>query len=108
MLPHMHLRGKRWEYGLTYPDGRTEMILRVPEYDFGWQTDYRFASPVRIQKGSVLRGVAWYDNSAANPSNPDPSAEVRRGDQTWQEMQFTALLVAVDGAPLPASPVPGR
>lgn len=103
ILPHTHLRGTRWEYTLTYPDGRSEAILRVPAYDFAWQTDYRFTSPVRIPKGSVLRGVAWYDNSAANRSNPDPAAEVRWGDQTWEEMQFSALLVTVDAAPLPAA-----
>jgi hypothetical protein len=103
MLPHTHLRGKRWEYTLTYPDGRSEVILRVPKYDFGWQTDYTFATPLKIPKGATLRGVAWYDNSAANRSNPDPQAEVRWGDQTWEEMQFTALLVTVDSARLPAS-----
>jgi mono/diheme cytochrome c family protein len=104
ILPHTHLRGKRWEYALTYADGTSEVILRVPKYDFGWQTDYRFTVPLRIPKGSVLRGVAWYDNSSANRSNPDPGAEVRWGDQTWQEMQFTALLVTVDNASLPAPP----
>ena len=103
MLPHTHLRGKRWEYTLTYPDGRSETVLRVPDYDFGWQTEYWFASPLRIPRGSVLHGVAWYDNSSANRNNPDPTVEVRWGDQTWEEMQFTALLVTVDGATLPSA-----
>jgi mono/diheme cytochrome c family protein len=102
MLPHTHLRGKRWEYTLTFPDGRSEVLLSVPKYDFGWQTDYKFANPLRIPKGSKITGAAWYDNSKSNPSNPDPTQDVRWGDQTWEEMQFTAFLVTVDKAPLTA------
>ena len=96
MLPHTHLRGRRWEYTLTYPDGRSERLFSVPKYDFAWQTDYTFREPRRIPKGTTLTGVAWYDNSPANRVNPDPNAEVRWGDQTWEEMQFTAVLVSVD------------
>ena len=99
MLPHTHLRGKRWEYTLTYPDGRSQRLLTVPKYDFSWQTDYTFREPLVVPKGSVLTSVAWYDNSAANKANPDPTADVRWGDQTWQEMQFTAVLVSVDSTP---------
>jgi len=96
LLPHTHLRGKRWEYRLTYPDGRTESVLSVPNYDFNWQTYYMFASPLEVPAGARLEATAWYDNSAGNPSNPDPRTDVRWGDQTWEEMQFTAFLYTVN------------
>jgi hypothetical protein len=95
ILPHTHLRGRSWEYRLTYPDGREEVVLSVPKYDFNWQTDYVFASPLRIPKGARLTAVASYDNSAANRANPDPTQEVLWGDQTWEEMCYTALTYAV-------------
>ena len=91
MLPHTHVRGKRWHYEAIYPDGRIETILSVPKYDFNWQTDYVFKEPLRLPKGTKIRSSAWYDKSAANKSNPDPTIDVRWGDQTWQEMQFTAF-----------------
>ena len=94
--PHTHLRGKRWEYRMTYPDGRTDVLLMVPNYDFNWQTGYVFASPLRVPKGAVLKAVATYDNSKENKSNPDPTKDVYWGDQTWEEMQYTGLLYSVD------------
>lgn len=97
LLPHTHMRGKKWEVAATYPDGRTETILRVPQYDFNWQTDYVFAQPLSLQKGTRLRTAAWYDNSTANKANPDPKKDVYWGDQTWEEMQFTAFTFSVDG-----------
>jgi hypothetical protein len=99
MLPHTHVRGKRWIYEATYPDGRTETILSVPNYDFNWQTDYVFKQPLRLPKGTKVRSTAWYDNSASNRSNPDPKTDVHWGDQTWEEMQFTAITLTVDRAP---------
>lgn len=96
MAPHTHLRGKRWEYTMTYPDGRSEVVLSVPTYDFNWQTDYVFATPLRVPKGAVLKGVAHYDNSRENKSNPDPTQPVYWGDQTWEEMQYTGLMYSVD------------
>jgi hypothetical protein len=97
MLPHTHLRGKSWEYTATYPDGRTEVILAVPKYDFNWQTDYVFAEPLKLPKGTRIRAVAHYDNSAANRSNPDPKVDVKWGDQTWEEMMFTSFVYSIDG-----------
>ena len=97
MLPHTHLRGKSWEYTASYPDGRTEVILSVPKYDFNWQTDYVFAEPLKLPKGTKIRAVAHYDNSAANKSNPDPKADVNWGDQTWEEMMFTSFVYSIDG-----------
>ena len=66
LLPHTHLRGKSWEYTATYPDGRSEVILSVPQYDFNWQTEYIFARPLNLPKGTTIRAVAHYDNSAGN------------------------------------------
>jgi hypothetical protein len=97
MLPHTHLRGKSWEYTAIYPDGRSEVILSVPKYDFNWQTDYVFAQPLKLPKGTKIRAVAHYDNSTGNKANPDPSVNVKWGDQTWEEMMFTALVYSIDG-----------
>ncbi len=97
MLPHTHLRGKSWAYTVTYPDGRSEPLLSVPHYDFNWQTDYVFAEPIKLPKGTKIRAVAHYDNSASNKSNPDPKAEVWWGDQTWEEMMFTSFVYSLDG-----------
>jgi len=106
LLPHTHVRGKRWEFVATYPDGRTETILAVPKYDFNWQTDYVFKQPLKLPKGTTIRSSAWYDNSTANKSNPDPSKDVHWGDQTWQEMQFTAFTFSIDPAPAATTGVP--
>jgi hypothetical protein len=92
LFPHTHVRGKRWNYVLTLPDGTSKPILSVPKYDFNWQTYYMFAEPLQVPKGARIVSTAWYDNSAANRSNPDPSVEVRWGDQTWEEMQYTGIL----------------
>ena len=94
--PHTHLRGKRWEYQMTYPDGRTETLLVVPQYDFNWQTGYVFSSPLRVPKGAILKAVAHYDNSKENKSNPDATKDVYWGDQTWEEMQYTGLIYSID------------
>ncbi len=96
LLPHSHLRGVRWDYEAVYPDGTRETILSVPDYDFNWQIDYVFDEPLALPEGSRIRAVAYYDNSAANRSNPDPTAEVRWGEQTDEEMMFTALSYLID------------
>ena len=96
LFPHTHLRGKNWEYQLTYPDGREEVVLAVPRYDFNWQTYYQFAKPIAAPKGSTLRAIAHYVNSANNKANPDPKVEVRWGDQTWEEMQYSGITYTVD------------
>jgi hypothetical protein len=104
VLPHTHVRGKRWEVAAIYPDGHTEMILNVPKYDFNWQTDYIFKSPLTLPKGTKLKTSAWYDNSTANKSNPDPTKDVYWGDQTWEEMQFTAFTFSINQTPAATSP----
>jgi mono/diheme cytochrome c family protein len=94
--PHMHLRGKDMTYTITYPDGRQQIALRVPKFDFGWQTDYYLAEPLSLPKGSRIRVNAHFDNSAANRANPDPAATVHWGDQTWEEMMIGFLTYTVD------------
>ena len=101
IFPHTHVRGQKWEYVLELPDGTKKNILSVPTYDFNWQTYYMFTEPLEIPKGSRLVSSAWYDNSAANKSNPDPKVTVKWGDQTWEEMQYTGLLFSPAVAPPP-------
>jgi mono/diheme cytochrome c family protein len=87
-MPHMHLRGKDFQYRLVYPDGTSKMLLRVPKYDFNWQLTYFVKEPVAAPKGSRLECLAHHDNSANNKYNPDPTKEVRWGPQTWEEMMI--------------------
>ena len=70
------------------PTGSTEILLTVPHYDFGWQTSYRLAEPLRLPKGTKIHCIAHFDNSAGNPANPDSKKEVTWGDQTWEEMMI--------------------
>jgi hypothetical protein len=86
LYPHMHVRGKDATYKVIYPDGREEVLLRVPKYDFNWQLTYKLAEPKLLPAGSTLMIVAHYDNSSANRFNPDPTAAVKWGEQTWEEM----------------------
>ena len=87
-MPHMHLRGKSFRYEATYPDGKKEILLDVPNYDFNWQTSYRLAQPKSLPSGTRVQCVAHFDNSENNLNNPDPSKEVRWGPQTWDEMMI--------------------
>ena len=98
MHPHMHLRGKDMTYTAIYPDGRQEVVLHVPKYDFGWQTDYWLAQPLSLPKGSKLHVTAHFDNSPANRFNPDAKTVVRWGDQTWEEMMIGYITYTVDSA----------
>lgn len=88
MLPHMHLRGKAFKYEAEYPDGTSEVLLDVPEYDFNWQLWYELAEPKLLTKGTVLKCTAVFDNSEDNVYNPDATIGVGFGDQTWEEMMF--------------------
>jgi hypothetical protein len=103
-FPHMHLRGKRFEYDIVHREeqlaGETktketfEPLLKV-NYDFYWQLSYRLATPLFLKAGTDLRAVAWYDNSRNNPHNPDPESPVQWGDQTYNEMMVGFFDVAV-------------
>ena len=96
MFPHMHLRGTGFEYLLTGPNGKYETLLRVNHFDFHWQLNYRLAQPRFLPAGTRLQCVGYFDNSRNNPSNPDPGAEVRFGEQSWEEMMIGFFDVAVD------------
>jgi hypothetical protein len=88
LTPHMHVRGKDMTYTAFYPDGTSEVLLSVPNYDFNWQITYELASPKRLPKGTRIEVVAHYDNSPGNKYNPDPTKDVKWGDQTWEEMMI--------------------
>jgi mono/diheme cytochrome c family protein len=101
-FPHMHLRGKRFEYNIVHPSAagapnpaEFEPLLRV-NYHFHWQMSYRLAQPRFLKAGTELQAVAWFDNSKNNPHNPDPDAAVRWGEQTYDEMMVGFFDVAVD------------
>lgn len=88
MYPHMHLRGKSFEYFVKLPGQDEETLLSIPQYDFNWQNAYILEKPLRLPGGSRIRCVAHFDNSADNPANPDSSSTVTWGDQTWEEMMI--------------------
>ncbi|HQR06682.1 MAG TPA: redoxin domain-containing protein [Gemmatales bacterium] len=88
MAPHMHLRGKSFEFRLRYPGGKEEVLLNVPHYDFNWQQGFILKEPKLIPKGSKMICTAHFDNSKGNPNNPDPTKRVVWGDQTWHEMMI--------------------
>jgi hypothetical protein len=96
MMPHMHFRGKDFLYKITYPNGEVQTLLSVPKYDFNWQLGYTLEKPMVIPKGSRIECTAHFDNSPNNPYNPDPTKEVKWGDQTWEEMMIGWFSVAVD------------
>jgi mono/diheme cytochrome c family protein len=88
LTPHMHVRGKDMTYIAHYPDGTDEILLSVPKYDFNWQISYELKTPKVLPKGTIVEVIAHYDNSAANKFNPDPSKDVKWGDQTFEEMMI--------------------
>src|SRR5579872_1265956 len=95
LLPHMHLRGKDFEFRAVYPDGHKETLLSVPHYSFSWQLSYYLEQPLHLPAGTTLECTAHYDNSPNNPFNPDPKKEVRFGEQSWDEMMFGFFDVSV-------------
>ena len=84
----MHLRGKSFKFTAQYPDGHLEVLLSVPHYDFNWQSVYRLVEPKALPKGTLIQCDAEFDNSSANPANPDPDQTVLWGEQTWDEMMI--------------------
>ena len=88
MTPHMHLRGKSFRFEAAYPNGKREVLLDVPAYDFNWQLKYILAEPKLMPKGTTIYCTAAYNNSETNLANPDPSQPVRWGDQSDQEMMI--------------------
>lgn len=98
MRAHMHLRGKSFQFRAVYPTGESEILLNIPKYDFEWQPYYYLETPKLLPRGTRIECTAYFDNSANNPRNPDPSAEVSWGPQSWDEMMIGWFDVAVDAA----------
>lgn len=88
LMPHMHTRGKAMEYRAIFPDGRAETLFKLAAWDFNWQTTYQLKTPRMLPKGTKLIATAWYDNSAKNRFNPDPTKIIRWGDATTDEMML--------------------
>ena len=93
--PHNHLRGRSWQFDLFEPDGSMRTLLSIPRFDFHWQLVYRFGPPIVVARGSRLRATIVYDNSSANPANPDPDAAVRYGEQTKDEMMLAMVVYSI-------------
>jgi hypothetical protein len=94
--PHMHVRGKSFEFRVATNGSDPHVLLRVPRYDFSWQLQYYLAEPLQLSRGSRIECFATFDNSPNNPANPDPLKEVRWGDQSWEEMMVGTVDVAID------------
>jgi len=103
LMPHMHLRGKDFKFTLVYPDGREEVMLNVPKYDFNWQLEYELKAPLLLPKGTRIDCVAHFDNSPNNKYNPDPGKDVKWGDQTWEEMMMGFFTYSIPVGPAAAS-----
>ncbi len=90
-FPHAHYRGQSSTLTIRYPDGSEKLLLSLPRYNFNWQRSYEFTEPVDVPAGSKLIARYTYDNTAQNPANPDPDLEITWGDQSFEEMLFTAI-----------------
>ncbi len=91
LFPHAHYRGASSKFEIQYPDGRVELLLSVPRYDFNWQRDYIFDKPLEVPAGSKIIHTTVYDNSRQNPGNPDPARRVPFGEQSWDEMLYGGI-----------------
>jgi thiol-disulfide isomerase/thioredoxin/mono/diheme cytochrome c family protein len=105
-LPHLHVRGKACRYEVIHRDGVRNTLLDIPRYDFNWQLLYRLYEPLQLAAGDTLVFSAWYDNSVANPANPDPTKTVRWGPQTFDEMHLGYVEYYVPGIKA-GEPLPG-
>jgi hypothetical protein len=96
MLPHIHLRGKDFQFRAIYPSGESEILLSMPNYDFNWQIAYYLAKPKLLPKGTIIEVTGHYDNSQNNPYNPDSTVDVHYGEQTWEEMLNGFMDVSIE------------
>jgi len=109
LTPHLHLRGKSMKYTLILPDGREEILLNVPRYDFNWQVYYELESPKRIPSGSKVIVTTLFDNSLKNRYNPAPQNPVYWSDQSWDEMYAPQVRITLDDRDLRRNePTPAR
>ncbi len=91
MLPHMHFRGKYMRFYANYPDGTSEELINIANYNYNWQLSYTYKEPKFVPAGTVIKVVGAFDNSAQNLANPDPERSVPWGQQSWDEMFFGAV-----------------
>ena len=96
LFPHLHLRGKAFQYDVIYPDGKTDTILKVDQWSLNWQLSYKLETPLKLAPGTKVKATAWWDNSPNNSANPDPKKDVQWGEQSWEEMLIGFFDVAVD------------
>ena len=96
LFVHAHVRGKDFTWLLTYPDGREEILLRVPNYDFDLQYEYELSEPISVPAGSTVKSIARYDNSRRNRRNPAPHKEVYWSEQSWDDMYLTNVRYTLD------------
>ena len=96
--PHMHGRGKDFEYRAVFPSGKTDILLRVPHFDWHWQNWYNLEQPIALPKGTRIDCTAHFDNSPNNPENADPTKEVTWGDQSWDEMMIGFFNLVFDAS----------
>jgi hypothetical protein len=86
LFPHLHLRGKAFQYELIYPNGESETLLKVDKWSLSWQLSYKLEKPIELKPGMKIKATGWWDNSANNPANPDATSNVTWGEQSWEEM----------------------
>jgi mono/diheme cytochrome c family protein len=97
VFPHAHYLCKDMKVDAHLPDGSTQYLIWIKDWDFNWQGSYRYAEPLKLPKGTELSMEYTYDNSAANPHNPsNPPREVKFGEQTTNEMAFAFVSVTLD------------
>jgi hypothetical protein len=104
-MPHMHLRGKDMKYEVIYPDGRREILLWVPKFNFNWQAIYYLKKPISIPRGTKAVITAHFDNSLKNKYNPDATKAVRWGDPTYDEMMIGWMDYVVPNSSKPDNPI---
>lgn len=103
LFPHLHLRGKAFQYELIQPNGETETLLKVDNWSLNWQLSYKLAEPIALKPGMKVKVTGWWDNSPNNPANPDPTKNVRWGEQSWEEMLVGFFDVAVNPKQMPTN-----
>ena len=106
--PHMHTRGKDFEYRLVFPNGETRTLLRVPAYNWHWQLWYNLEEPIVLPKGTKIECTAHFDNSPDNPENPDPTKTVIWGQQSWDEMMVGFFNLVYDAKVAPKDLIPEK
>ena len=93
----MHLLGRKMNVQMEPLSGPAQCLIDIQDWDFNWQGAYRFREPVSIPTGTQFSLTAYYDNSSANPRNPnDPPKAVSWGEETTDEMCIAFLGITLD------------